>query len=99
MVLRDIETDEMIVPPYFVLIRVDELTKKDRNVYLNFENFNWRMNEYMENPHGRGIFMQCTLELINEEGRKEVIKPQWIPKEFFPKTFEYFQNMEKILLN
>lgn len=93
MVLRDIETDEIVVPPYVVL------TRKDKSVYLNFYNFEERMNECMENPPAQNIFVRCALEVINEEDRKEMIKPQLIPKEFFPKTFEYFQNVEKILLN
>lgn len=66
---------------------------------MNLVNFMNRLNDFDENPPAQKIFKRCAMELINDEGRKEVIKPQLVPKSSFPKTFEYFDNLEKILLN
>ena len=93
-ILTDIETGELLDFPYIIL------GKRDKKVYLNLDSYNERIRQSNENPPAQRIY--CILEFVNKKGAKESIEVLQLPKQFFPKTFDYFndiKDMEKILLN
>ncbi len=83
MVLRDIETGEIIFLPY-VHIQTDQ-----RAVYMNLRNFNDRSRAFKDD--GRDIYytIGCSLEFFDCKGELKTQGTASIPKEFFPKAYDY----------
>ena len=84
MILRDIETDEIIIPPY-VLLRTEH-----REVYMNFFNFNQRAAAFKEDEETSYETVKCDFNLIDCDGKRRSCGVNLLPKRFFPKAYQYF---------
>jgi len=84
MVLRDIETGEIIVKPY-VLMR----TTEHRQALMNIVEFNERSRAFKEDT--RDIYETVTCELVSVDcdGNQQCREISKLPKIFFPNTYQY----------
>ncbi len=94
MVLYDVETKEIVVPPYVLVF------KEEKKIpVMNLETYNERIRSEVDWEHEPRIFILCYLEVVDENNRCYKVGEILLPKKLFPETFNFFNRLERITIN
>jgi len=86
MVLRDIETGELIVPfPFYAVLKKD-----GREVYLNYTTWQDRVIRDLEAPDPKDDSLECTSFTVDLKGNYGEANERSLPKRLFPNTSKFF---------
>ncbi len=87
---KDLETGEIISAPYFHLFR------NGRSGYINSETLLSGFRKYRKNGNRKELFQLDEVQMIGLYGKIMIRTVNSIPADYFPKTCEYFSELEKM---
>ncbi len=94
MVLRDIETKEIIIPPYVLVIG-----ESIKIPVMNLETYNERISSEVNWENEPQIFIMRNLKIIDENNICYDVGEILLPKKLFPETFNFFNKLERVAIN